>query len=125
MTSYAILGLAIFLGAVFVGGAIFTSLLLAFRTPESRGKIQAYECAEDPVGDARIRFKVGFYIFALLFLVFDIEALLLFPVLVVFREIAAGSTSEAVFVICAVGFFVITLLEGLIYVWKKGVLRWE
>ncbi len=125
MTSYAILGLAIFLGTIFVGGAIFTSLLLAFRTPESRGKVQAYECAEDPVGDARIRFKVSYYIFALLFLIFDIEALFLFPAMKIFRPAAAESTAAALFLVGELGVFVLILFTGLIYVWKKGVLRWE
>lgn len=125
MTSYAILGLAIFLGTIFVGGAIFTSLLLAFRTPESRGKVQAYECAEDPVGDARIRFKVSYYIFALLFLIFDIEALFLFPAMKIFRSAAAESTAAALFLVGELGVFVLILFTGLIYVWKKGVLRWE
>jgi NADH:ubiquinone oxidoreductase subunit 3 (subunit A) len=125
MTSYNILGLAIFLGALFVGGAIITSKLLAFRTPESRSKVQAYECAEDPVGDARIRFKVSYYIFALLFLIFDIEALFLFPAMKIFRETAAESPSAALFLLGELGLFIFILFTGLIYVWKKGVLRWE
>jgi NADH:ubiquinone oxidoreductase subunit 3 (subunit A) len=125
MISYSILGFAIFLGALFVGGAIVTSKLLAFRTPESRSKIQAYECAEDPVGDARIRFKVSYYIFALLFLIFDIEALFLFPAMKIFREKAAESTAAALFLLGELGVFIFILFTGLIYVWKKGVLRWE
>ena len=86
MSQYSIIGLAIFLGTLFVGSAIIASKLLAFRTPDSRRKIQAYECAEDPVGNARIQFKVGYYIFALLFLIFDIESLFLFPCVRIFRE---------------------------------------
>jgi NADH:ubiquinone oxidoreductase subunit 3 (subunit A) len=124
MNPYAILGFAIFLGALFVGGAIITSKLLAFRTPESRSKVQAYECAEDPVGDARIRFKVSYYIFALLFLIFDVEALFLFPAMKIFRE-AAAESANALFLLGELGVFIFILFTGLIYVWKKGVLRWE
>lgn len=125
MISYAILGLAIFLGAIFVGGAILTSKLLAFGTPESRSKVQAYECAEDPVGDARIRFKVSYYIFALLFLIFEIEALFLFPAMRIFREVSLKSAAHALFLIGELGIFILMLFTGLVYVWKKGVLRWE
>jgi NADH:ubiquinone oxidoreductase subunit 3 (subunit A) len=125
MTAYAILGLAIFLGSLFVGGAIITSKLLAFRTPESRSKVQAYECAEDPVGDARIRFKVSYYIFALLFLIFDIEALFLFPAMKIFRETAAESSDAALFLLGELGLFIFILFTGLVYVWKKGILKWE
>lgn len=125
MISYAILGLAIFLGAIFVGGAILTSKLLAFGTPESKSKVQAYECAEDPVGDARIRFKVSYYIFALLFLIFEIEALFLFPAMRIFREVSVESAAHALFLIGELGIFILILFAGLIYVWKKGVLRWE
>lgn len=127
MAAYSIIGFAIFLGAVFVGGAIITSKLLAFRTPESKSKAQAYECAEDPIGDARIRFKVSYYIFALLFLIFDIEALFLFPCVKIFRSVAAGAdavlTPLALFL--ELGVFLLILSVGLLYVWKKGVLTWE
>lgn len=128
MNAYTIIGFAIFLGAIFVGGAIIASKLLAFRTPHSRSKIQAYECAETPVGDARIRFKVSYYIFALLFLVFEIESLFLFPGASVFRAIAGSSADTAVspfFLLAELGAFVFILFAGLLYVWKKGVLRWE
>jgi len=127
MAAYSIIGFAIFLGAVFVGGAIITSKLLAFRTPESKNKAQAYECAEDPIGDARIRFKVSYYIFALLFLIFDIEALFLFPCMKIFRSVAGGAdailTPLALFL--ELGVFLVILSIGLLYVWKKGVLIWE
>ena len=73
MESYIMIGFSIFLGALFVGGAIITSKMLAFHSPEGWRKVQPYECSENPIGDARIRFKVAFYIFALLFLLFDIE----------------------------------------------------
>lgn len=130
MAAYTIIGFAIFLGALFVGGAIITSKLLAFRTPDSRSKIQAYECAEDPVGDARIRFKVSYYIFALLFLIFDIESLFLFPCVKIFRSTATataagGTTITPLLLLGELGVFILILFFGLVYVWKKGVLRWE
>ena len=127
MDQYGIIGLAVFLGTLFVGSAIIASKLLAFRTPDSRRKVQAYECSEDPVGDARIQFKVGYYIFALLFLIFDIESLFLFPCVRIFREtMQAGSVQVAPLVLFAeLSMFVLILFCGLIYAWKKGVLQWE
>jgi len=127
MSQYFLIAFSIFLGAIFVGCAIIASLLLAFRTPDSRRKVQAYECAEDPVGTARIQFKVGYYIFALLFLIFDIESLFLFPCLKIFRSVAENPTdliSPGV-LFFELGAFVVILFTGLIYVWKKGVLKWE
>jgi NADH-quinone oxidoreductase subunit A len=69
---------------------------------------------------------VGYYLFALLFLVFDIEALFLYPVLMNFKEIMAGNTplAPAVVIIDLVIFMAI-LVSGLAYAWKKGILKWE
>lgn len=128
MSQYSIIGLAIFLGTLFVGSAIIASKLLAFRTPDSRRKVQAYECAEDPVGDARIQFKVGYYIFALLFLIFDIESLFLFPCVRIFRETMQGNGPiqvDAAVLFAELTVFVLILFSGLVYAWKKGVLQWE
>lgn len=127
MESYIMIGFSVFLGALFVGGAILASKMLAFRTPEGGRKVQPYECSEDPIGGARIRFKVAFYIFALLFLLFDIESLFLFPCMKIFKSVVSlqvESVTPAVlytelFVFIAILFF------GLIYAWRKGVLTWE
>jgi NADH-quinone oxidoreductase subunit A len=69
---------------------------------------------------------VGYYLFALLFLVFDIEALFLFPVMMNFKEIMAGHTAlpPSVVVIDLV-IFIAILVSGLAYAWKKGILKWE
>ena len=127
MTNYAIIGFALFLGALFVGGAIISSRLLAFTTPHSTRKVQAYECAVDPVGNARIQFKVDYYLFALLFLIFDIESLFLFPCVKIYRSVLTGVETNipAVVLFCELGFFILVLLAGLAYAWKKGVLVWE
>jgi len=127
MDSYIIIGFTAFLGAVFVGGAIGLAKLLAFRTPNTDLKLQPFECSEAPIGEARIRFKVAYYIFALLFLLFDIESLFLFPCVKIFRAVVdgriAGITHQLVFMELSV--FIIILFSGLIYAWRKGVLVWE
>ena len=127
MESYIMIGFSIFLGALFVGGAIITSKMLAFRSPEGWRKVQPYECSENPIGGARIRFKVAFYIFALLFLIFDIEALFLFPCMKIFKSVVTGQNASisTIVLLTELTVFVFILFAGLIYAWRKGVLIWE
>jgi NADH-quinone oxidoreductase subunit A len=81
-------------------------------------KAAPFECGSVPVGSARDRFGVKFYVVALLFIVFDIEAVFLFPWAVLFTELGwAGYVEMAI--------FVFTVVLGLIYVWKKGVIDWN
>ncbi|WP_339137974.1 MAG: NADH-quinone oxidoreductase subunit A [Candidatus Electrothrix sp. GW3-4] len=127
MDSYIIIGFTAFLGAIFVGGVIGLSKLLAFRTPDTELKLQPFECSEAPIGGAHIRFKVAYYIFALLFLLFDIESLFLFPCVKIFRAVVngeiAGITHQLVFI--ELSAFICVLFSGLLYAWRKGVLVWE
>jgi NADH-quinone oxidoreductase subunit A len=80
-------------------------------------KRSPFECGSVPVGSARDRFGVKFYVVALLFIVFDIEAVFLFPWAVLFTELGWAGYVEMLI-------FVATLVVGLAYVWKKGVLDW-
>ena len=126
MSEYIILSIFLFLGAFIAAAATVTGLLLGYRTKNTKNKMAPYECAMETIGNARIQFKVGYYLFALLFLVFDIEALFLYPVLMNYKEIMAGNTPlvPAVVVIDLVIFMAI-LVSGLAYAWKKGILKWE
>ncbi|CAK8714194.1 MAG: NADH-quinone oxidoreductase subunit A [Candidatus Electrothrix sp. AW2] len=127
MDSYILIGFTASIGAIFVGGTIGLAKLLAFRTPDTELKLQPFECSESPIGGARIRFKVAYYIFALLFLLFDIESLFLFPCAKIFRAVVdneiVGVTHQLVFMELSV--FIFVLFTGLIYAWRKGVLVWE
>jgi NADH-quinone oxidoreductase subunit A len=127
MDSYILIGFSAFIGTIFVGGAILLAKLISFRTPDTTLKLQPFECSETPIGGARIRFKVSYYIFALLFLLFDIETLFLFPCAKIFRAVVngevAGITPHLIFIELAV--FIGILFSGLIYAWRKGVLVWE
>jgi NADH-quinone oxidoreductase subunit A len=81
-------------------------------------KSAPFECGSEPVGSARDRFGVKFYVVALLFIVFDIEAIFLYPWAVLFTELGwAGYVEMAL--------FIFTVVIGLVYVWKKGVLDWN
>jgi NADH-quinone oxidoreductase subunit A len=126
MLEYKILSIFLFLGAFIAAAATVTGLVLGYRTKNTKNKMAPYECGMETIGNARIQFKVGYYLFALLFLVFDIEALFLFPVMMNFKAIMAGQTplAPAIVVIDLVIFMAI-LVSGLAYAWKKGILKWE
>lgn len=78
----------------------------------------AFECGVDPTGSPRRRFGVKFFLVALLFLIFDVETIFIFPWAVIFRELG-------VFGFVEMAVFLFILLLGLFYVWKKGALEWE
>ena len=80
-------------------------------------KYMPYECGEDPIGDTHIKFNARFYVIALIFLIFDVEIVFLFPWGVVFRNIGLLAFVEMLVFICI-------LLVGLAYVWAKGDLEW-
>jgi NADH-quinone oxidoreductase subunit A len=101
------------LAALLVGAAS----LLGPRHP-SAIKSAPFECGSDPIGDARERFGVKFYMVALLFIVFDVEAVFVYPWAVLLRELGWPGY-------VAMAFFAFTLVIGLAYVWKKGALDWE
>lgn len=105
-------GLAIAL----VGAGLLGSYLLAPRRPGGV-KNEPYECGEKTIGTSWVHFNVGYYLFALIFLIFDVEAAFLFPWAVVFKEVGTVALIE-------VGIFITVLLVGLLYAWRKGVLEW-
>jgi NADH-quinone oxidoreductase subunit A len=80
-------------------------------------KLDTYECGEEPEGETWIQFNVRFYVIALIFIIFDIEVVFLFPWAVVFKDLGFLTFIE-VFV------FISILVVGLAYVWKKGDLQW-
>jgi NADH-quinone oxidoreductase subunit A len=84
---------------------------------QSDEKVTTYECGEDPVGNAWVQFNIRFYVFALIFVVFDVEAVFLLPWAVVFRELGALAYVEGLV-------FIGILVVALAYVWRKGDLSW-
>src|SRR5574344_2884699 len=126
LSEYTVLAFFLFLGAVVAGGAIIVGKVLGFRSKDTKNKYLPYECGMKTFGSARIQFKVGYYLFALLFLIFDIEALFLFPILTQFKSIMAFETPLVpVIVFIDLVIFVAILIFGLAYAWKKGILKWE
>ena len=89
---------------------------------QTRTKLMPYECGKDPVGSARERFSVKFYLIAMIFILFDIEVIFLVPWAVVFKAFRDGGLSTLIFV--EMMLFIALLLVGYVYVWKKGVFEW-
>ena len=89
-----------------------------------RIKLDPYECGMDPVGDARGRFSVRFYMVAMLFILFDVEAVFLLPWAVIFRRLP-GLTGSRMFGFWEMLVYLGFVAVGLFYVWKKGILNWS
>ncbi len=96
--------------------AILVPRLIAPRKPNPI-KLDTYECGLETVGDSRVQFKVQYYIFALVFLIFDIETVFLFPWAVAFSQLELFMVVEGIV-------FILILLAGLVYAWRKGALEW-
>lgn len=90
----------------------------------TRTKLMPYECGKDPVGSARARFSVKFYLIAMLFILFDIEVIFLVPWAVVFKRLSSPEYGLSNVVYFEMLVFIVLLAAGLIYVIKKGALDW-
>lgn len=111
------LPLVIFIGvSLAIGLALLIApFLVAIRNPDPE-KVSAYECGFNAFDDARMKFDVKFYLVAILFIIFDLEAIFLFPWIFVYQNDLA---------FWAMIIFIVELLIGFIYAWKKGALEWD
>jgi NADH-quinone oxidoreductase subunit A len=109
--------LLIICGVVFSGGTILISKFFVPRTFNLQ-KQEAYECGIPSSGTSWVQYNVGYYLFALIFLVFDVEIVFLYPWAMVLREVGMLAFVEILF-------FISILFLGLLYAWKKGALQWN
>ena len=116
--SYATLGLLLGVGVVIFGGAMTANRLLRTTKP-SAAKESTYECGLDPVGGGWAQAQIRYYIYAYLYLLFAVEAVFLFPWAVIFDDPGFGLAA-----VVEMAIFVGVLALGLLYAWRKGVLRW-
>jgi NADH:ubiquinone oxidoreductase subunit 3 (subunit A) len=107
-----------FAGVSFVFLTIALAWLLSHRNRGDRDKGVPYESGIDTYGDTWGRFGISFYIYALLFVAFDVEVVFLFMWAIVFRDLLIGG-------LVSMGTFIVILLLGLAYAWRKGVLTWR
>ena len=100
-----------------LSGAMLLLSYLLGQHKNTRAKLMPYECGMTPTGDARQRFSVRFYLVAMIFILFDVEVVFLYPWAVIFRELKMFGFMEMLL-------FVLIVVAGFAYLWKKGVLDW-
>ena len=103
--------------AIIIAAALVALSFALGKRVKNRVKDMPYECGIAPTGDARGRFSVKFYLVAMLFILFDIEAIFLYPWAVVYKQLKMFAFLEMLI-------FVILILAGFFFIWKKGVLDW-
>ena len=116
-----------FLLAIGLASAIvLLSWIIGERKP-TRAKLSPYECGMTPIGDARERFSVKFYMVAMLFILFDVEAIFLYPWAIILKELSASppkGMGQGLFAISEMFVYIGIVLVGYWYIWKKGALDW-
>lgn len=113
---YAHILLFVLAGAAFVIFSLVASYLLRVRNPDAR-KENTYECGMEPIGTSWVQFNVRYYVIALIFVIFDVETIFLMPWAVVFGELGLVAFLE-------MAVFLLILIAGLVYAWRKGALEW-
>jgi len=103
-------------GFLFVIVTMVASNILAPRN-RTKEKLQTYESGESPIGSAWVQYPLGFYIFALLFVAFDVDIVFIIAWAVIFKQLSFFGFFEILF-------FILVLALGLVYAWRKGVIRW-
>lgn len=115
--SYVLVAIFIGLGIFLPVAALTLGRLLRPHKPEEK-KYTTYESGNEPVGEGNIRFNIRYYIFALMFVLFDVEIVFLYPWAVAYGKLGLFAMIEMLI-------FIVLLLVGLIYAWKKKVLKWK
>lgn len=118
---YLPLALQILVAVGMAGGMVAGSFFVG-KHRRNRTKLGAYECGMDPIGDARGRFSVRFYMVAMLFILFDVEAVFMLPWAVIYRQLPA-ITGSRFFGFWEMFVYLGFVALGLFYVWKKGILN--
>ena len=114
---FGFIGLFIAVAIVLLSVPLLLNALLAPHKP-NKVKSEAYECGIETVGDTWIQFKAQYYVYALIFVVFDVEAIFLLPWAVAYNQLP-------LFGVIAMLLFIVLLADGLVYAWRKGDLEWS
>jgi len=116
LSDWQFIALFVLLSPIFPAAPVIVNYLLGPKKPNPI-KQDTYECGIETVGNSWIQFKVQYYIYALVFVIFDIESVFLFP-------IAAAYGKLTLFAVGAAVLFIFLLADGLVYAWSRGVLEW-
>lgn len=117
LQSYLPILIQVLVASVAAGAILALSTLVGVKRP-TREKLAPYECGIPPVGDARERFSISFYLIGMLFILFDVEAVFLYPWAVVYKSLKWFGFLEMFL-------YIAILLAGYVYLWKKGALDWS
>ncbi len=117
LTNYVPVAIFILAAAAFGIATLLLSYVVQPRVASAE-KISPYECGSEPISDARIPFPVRYYIIAMLFVIFDVEIIFLYPWAVAFDSIGLFGLIEMII-------FIALFLAGYVYAWKKGALEWD
>ena len=125
---YAPIGIMFIVAAGFAASQLLVAQVIGPRK-RTATKLMPYECGKDPVGSARDRFSIKFYMVAVAFLLFDLEILFVIPFAVAFKSLLAAEVASGVLygtvAFITMMFFLFTVVVGLIYEWKKGAFDWS
>jgi len=116
MNPWIYVGFFFVIGVIIPGAAIGVAWLLGPKKPSAM-KGTTYECGIETVGESWVQFKAQYYIFALVFLIFDVETVFLFPWAVKLGQLGMFAVIEGII-------FIMILIVGLVYTWRKGMLEW-
>jgi NADH:ubiquinone oxidoreductase subunit 3 (subunit A) len=116
MNPWIYVGFFFIIGVIIPGAAIGVAWVLGPKKPNPV-KSATYECGIETVGESWVQFKAQYYIFALVFLIFDVEAVFLFPWAVKLGQLGMFAVIEGII-------FILILIVGLVYTWRKGMLEW-
>ena len=116
MSQWIYIGLVLIVGLIIPVGAITVAWILGPKKANPI-KMSTYECGIETVGDSWVQFKAQYYIYALVFLVFDVETVFLFPWAVKLGQLGLFAVLEGIV-------FILILIAGLVYTWRKGMLEW-
>jgi NADH-quinone oxidoreductase subunit A len=117
LDSWLFVGILIFVAIGFPAVPILVARFLGPKRPNSI-KAETYECGIETVGETWVQFKVQYYIYALVFLIFDVETVFLFPWAVAFDQLPLFAVVEGII-------FILILVGGLVYAWNRGILEWK
>ena len=117
MNEWIFIGIFMAIAVIFPGFPMLLNVILGPKKPNPE-KNSAYECGVETVGDTWVQFKVQYYLYALVFVVFDIETVFLFPWAVAYNKLPLFAVLEGII-------FIVILGVALLYVWRKGVLEWS
>jgi NADH:ubiquinone oxidoreductase subunit 3 (subunit A) len=116
LNDWLFIGLLLLIAPTFAALALLVPRLIAPRKPHKL-KDTPYECGIETVGDSWVQFHVQYYIYALVFLIFDVEIVFLYPWAVAFDQLPLFAVLEGIL-------FILILVTGLVYAWRKGALEW-